>query len=300
MIEINNNKLAIIIPFYKENFIRETLESVYHQSLNPDYVVLIDDCGPDPLNDLELKTWKKKMPNLVFLQNKKNIGAGLTRNVGMRYLREKVEFLQFLDSDDCVGDGFYEVLKQNLIKRKDVVGVYSLTENFSGFYRDPECNKQSLYDGFFGPRPWATCSFLWRFEKLKEVEWLSLQSSEDTLFELHVAQIQDKIKGVTETFATVYQEQDEESIEERNKANEKIRLKNKQILYEYSLKNIPIKQWLQIDRLKLFARDVLDKQHFECLAMAVKPHGFNLVRIALGVYVYVFVILLKYRLSKAL
>ena len=298
---MHKDRIGVIIPFYgsKQKLFR-TLESVYQQTLAPDYVVLIDDCGPDPLNELDLNLWKHKLPSLVFLQNEKNLGAGLTRNMGMDFLNGKVEFLQFLDSDDCVGERFYAVLKQKLKVATDAIGAYCLTKNHLGYFRDSSCKKQSLYDGFFGPRPWATCSFVWRFERIIEVKWVQLKSSEDTIFELGVAKNHESILGVTETYVTVYQDFDDQCIYERNKANEEMRLYNKQLLYEYALKNIPIKQWLQIDRLKLFARDVLDKQHFECLAMAVKPHGFNLLRIALGVYVYVFVVLLKHRLERAL
>ena len=90
-------KISVIIPFY-DNFLllQRAINSVQSQSFkNYELIVIYD--NPKKKENLELlKSLKKK--RIKVLINNKNLGAGFSRNKGIR--EAKGEFIAFLDSDD--------------------------------------------------------------------------------------------------------------------------------------------------------------------------------------------------------
>lgn len=101
-----NYRYSIITPAYNvEDYIEETLESVYHQKWlikNPGQVqmIIINDGSTDG-------TWEKLLElypnydNLVII-NKENSGVSETRNIGAKFAKGK--YWNFLDSDDKLGE----------------------------------------------------------------------------------------------------------------------------------------------------------------------------------------------------
>ena len=74
--------ISIIIPYYKKKeFIAETLNSIFNQTYkNYEIIIIYDD---ESLNDLKyLKELVKEKNNIKILINKKNNGAGTSRNTG--------------------------------------------------------------------------------------------------------------------------------------------------------------------------------------------------------------------------
>lgn len=252
--------IGVIIPFYgSKHKLFRTLESAAKQTLAPDMVVLIDDCGPDPLTKEDELQWHERIPQLVYLYNEYNLGAGLTRNVGMDYLEGKVRYLHFLDSDDCVSENFYEEMLRGLEFHPKCVAGYSQTENVGKGYRDVRMDATSLYDGFFKPRPWATCSLLWRASEVSTVRWSNMSSSEDTLFELKVAGLNENVFPVDKTSVRVYQDFDSDTNKERNKPSNHSQQLNQINLYTHSLNKIPWEIWRRFNDVKYFLRMILDK-----------------------------------------
>ena len=91
--------VSIIIPYYrKKKFIRDSIKSVLNQTYKKFEIILVYD---DPsFVDLDYIKKIKKLDNRInLLINKKNIGAGLSRNVGIN--KAKGKFIAFLDADDC-------------------------------------------------------------------------------------------------------------------------------------------------------------------------------------------------------
>jgi len=91
------NLVSIIIPVYNITFFREAFISAYNQSYKKKEIIIIYDNNKK--KDLEIINkiiYKKK--NTKLINNKKNIGAGFSRNIGIKYA--KGSFLAFLDSDD--------------------------------------------------------------------------------------------------------------------------------------------------------------------------------------------------------
>ncbi len=90
--------VSVIIPYYKnKKFFQATIRSVIKQTYKKIEIIIIYD-DKDP-SDLEFIYQIKKMDKRIrLLVNKKNIGAGLSRNKGIK--SSKGKFIAFIDSDD--------------------------------------------------------------------------------------------------------------------------------------------------------------------------------------------------------
>jgi len=88
--------VTVIIPGYKRpQLLIKTLKSVYNQvgdfKLN---VIVMDDHSPQPLKPFV----KKYFPHVKVIRNRKNLGSGLSRNQGFKYINSP--YVAFLDADD--------------------------------------------------------------------------------------------------------------------------------------------------------------------------------------------------------
>lgn len=90
--------VTIIIPYFKKKkFINSTIRSVINQTYkNIEIIIIYDDENKSDL--LYLKELCKKYPKIRIIINKKNLGAGFSRNKGI--LAGKGKYIAFLDSDD--------------------------------------------------------------------------------------------------------------------------------------------------------------------------------------------------------
>ena len=90
--------VSVIIPYYKKiNQINETLSSVLAQSFQDLEVILVyDDTEIRDLNIIKDKF--KNNTKIKIIRNPKNLGAGISRNIGIK--NSNAEYIAFLDSDD--------------------------------------------------------------------------------------------------------------------------------------------------------------------------------------------------------
>ena len=106
--------VSIIIPYSNKNkFLKKTLNSVFTQTYKNFEVLFIYD-DPDKSDYKLFKKYLSKSKVKVFF-NKKNLGAGLSRNKGLKYAKGK--YIAFLDSDD--------LWKKNKLKKQ----LKFMTEN---------------------------------------------------------------------------------------------------------------------------------------------------------------------------
>ncbi len=90
--------ISVIIPYYKKKkYIQKTLNSVINQSYKKIEVIIIyDDIDR---TDLEfVKNLIKKDNRFKLIINKKNLGAGKSRNIGIK--KAKGKYISFIDADD--------------------------------------------------------------------------------------------------------------------------------------------------------------------------------------------------------
>ena len=92
-------EISVIIPFY-DNFelLKRAVNSVLNQSFKKFEIIIIYDNpqNKENLNNLKNFIYKKKIIKIIV--NNNNLGAGLSRNKGIKVAKGK--YIAFLDSDD--------------------------------------------------------------------------------------------------------------------------------------------------------------------------------------------------------
>ena len=90
--------VSIIIPYYKKKkFFKKTIKSVLEQThKNFEIILIYDDVDKTELPFVKFTL--RKIKNVKIIINKKNLGAGYSRNAGIK--KSKSKLISFLDSDD--------------------------------------------------------------------------------------------------------------------------------------------------------------------------------------------------------
>ena len=108
--------ISVVIPAYNaEQFLDETLESVFAQTYENWECIIVNDGSTDNTESVA-KKWCEKDARFRYFY-KENSGASDTRNLGIKEARG--EYIAFLDADDLYMPNFLEVCLQNLVE-KDV------------------------------------------------------------------------------------------------------------------------------------------------------------------------------------
>ena len=90
--------VSVIIPYFnKKNYIKDAVNSVLNQTFkNLEIIIIYDD---ENLSDYYYLMHEfKNKKNIKIFKNIKNVGAGLSRNIGIK--KSNGEIIAFLDSDD--------------------------------------------------------------------------------------------------------------------------------------------------------------------------------------------------------
>ena len=90
--------VSVIIPYFKKKeYIRNTLHSILNQTFKDFEILIIYD--DDDLQEYDfLKNICKGIEQIKIIKNSKNLGAGISRNIGIK--NSSGEFLAFIDADD--------------------------------------------------------------------------------------------------------------------------------------------------------------------------------------------------------
>jgi teichuronic acid biosynthesis glycosyltransferase TuaG len=91
-------QVSIVIAYFKKKlFFEETINSILKQTYTDfEVIVIYDDVDKHELNFI--KKILKRLPRYKIIINKKNIGAGLSRNKGIYFA--KGQYIAFCDADD--------------------------------------------------------------------------------------------------------------------------------------------------------------------------------------------------------
>tara|TARA_Y100000992_G_scaffold293385_1_gene251950 strand:- start:11197 stop:11937 length:741 start_codon:yes stop_codon:yes gene_type:complete len=106
--------VSVIIPYFrKREYIKKTLNTVLFQTYkNLEIIIIYDDTDKSDLKFVKgLKSQDKRIRLIV---NKKSLGAGLSRNVGVKFARGK--YIAFLDADDLWKKNKIEFQLEYMIK----------------------------------------------------------------------------------------------------------------------------------------------------------------------------------------
>jgi len=90
--------VSIILPYYRKiNYVKKTINSILNQSFKDFEIILVYD--DENLQDLLIIEGDfKNNPKIKIIKNTKNLGAGISRNIGIKHA--KGEIIAFIDSDD--------------------------------------------------------------------------------------------------------------------------------------------------------------------------------------------------------
>tara|TARA_Y100000590_G_scaffold466389_1_gene641554 strand:+ start:177 stop:932 length:756 start_codon:yes stop_codon:yes gene_type:complete len=108
--------VSVIIPYYKKkNYIKKSVKSVLNQTLKDfELIIINDEPGIESRKFLnQLKIIDKR---IKIINNKSNIGAGLSRNKGIKVAKGK--YISFIDSDDIWKRNKLQIQISNMKKMK--------------------------------------------------------------------------------------------------------------------------------------------------------------------------------------
>ena len=90
--------VSIILPYYKKiNYVANTLNSILNQTFQDFEIILIYD--DEEFDDLfEIEKGFKNNPKIKIIKNNKNLGAGISRNIGIK--QSNGQIIAFIDADD--------------------------------------------------------------------------------------------------------------------------------------------------------------------------------------------------------
>lgn len=103
-------KISVVIPAYNvQDYIEETLLTVFTQTVKPDEIVVVDDASKDRTNWIIEKVFEENrgtVPMLQLITQNENHGIGVSRQLGVN--NASGDYIAFLSADDLYQPNFLE------------------------------------------------------------------------------------------------------------------------------------------------------------------------------------------------
>ena len=195
-------KVSVIIPVYNGGkYIAKGIDSLLKQTFKDFEIICINDKSTD--NSLEiLEEFEKKDKRIKVIKNSKNIGAALTRNVGIDMAEG--EYIYFLDADDYIDEKYLEGMVNKIEqKRCDIVLNMSIQSESNGtvsqFHHPsmPKINPDGEYLDKITTIHDAPC-FIWAriyrksFLNENKLRFLDIHATDDVVFNAIVDMYTDR------------------------------------------------------------------------------------------------------------
>lgn len=185
-------KISVIIPVYNaQKYLARCLESVIEQTFQDIEIICINDKSKDN-SSLILDEYSRKDKRIKVIENAQNIGAALTRNVGIN--TAKGDYIYFIDADDYIEPKYLECMYSTIEKEScDIVLNLSITNESNGVQHQykhpsmPEINPKGEYLDKISTIHNAPC-FIWariyRKSFLDEcnLRFLDINATDDVVF----------------------------------------------------------------------------------------------------------------------
>ncbi len=114
------SNITVIIPCYNDGqYIMEALQSLYHQTLLPEKIIIVDDGSDAPTKKI-LNEINNPLVQIIYQENK---GVSAARNRGIAMAQ--TDYIVNLDADDYYESTFFEKAVAVLHKDQKVVAVSS-------------------------------------------------------------------------------------------------------------------------------------------------------------------------------
>lgn len=106
--------VSVIIPVYNSHdYIEKAISTLLNQTLKNIEFIFVDDKSPDDSAEI-IERYSFKDKRIRLIRNEKNLGPGLSRNVGIEAAYGT--YVGFLDPDDYINPEFYEALYESATK----------------------------------------------------------------------------------------------------------------------------------------------------------------------------------------
>lgn len=194
--------VTIIIPYYKKKkFFKKTIKSVLRQTHKNFKIFLIyDDVDKSELPFVKFTLRKIKNVKIIF--NKKNLGAGYSRNVGIK--KSNSRLIAFLDSDDTWHkDKLKKQIKFMKMKKVDFSFTdYSIIDKNEKKIKIIKAPKIITYQNLLFSCDIGLSTVMINARLLKKEKFPNLKTKEDYLLWIKLSKKKIKMLGINETLAS--------------------------------------------------------------------------------------------------
>jgi len=194
--------ISIIIPYYKKKkFFQKTIKSVLKQTYKNFEIILIY----DDVDKTELPFVKfilRKVKNVKIIINKKNLGAGYSRNIGIK--KSNSRLIAFLDSDDTWHkDKLKKQIKFMKMKKVDFSFTdYSIIDKNEKKIKIIKAPKIITYQNLLFSCDIGLSTVMINARLLKKEKFPNLKTKEDYLLWIKLSKKKIKMLGINETLAS--------------------------------------------------------------------------------------------------
>ena len=194
--------ISIIIPYYKKKkFFKNTIKSVLEQThKNFEIILIYDDIDKTELPFVKLTL--RKIKNVKIIINKKNLGAGYSRNIGIK--KSKSRLISFLDSDDTWHkDKLKKQIKFMKINKVDFSYTdYSIIDKNEKKIKIIRAPKIITYRNLLFSCDIGLSTVMINSRLLKKDKFPNLKTKEDYLLWIKLSKKKIKMLGINETLAS--------------------------------------------------------------------------------------------------
>ena len=184
-----NPLISVVIPVYNaELLLEKCLDSILTQEYRPLEIVIVNDGSTDKSSEI-CKKYRDSYEGIIYIEQE-NRGVSAARNRGLQETRG--EYITFIDSDDSIATGYFQVLYENMIREHADLSLVSISDSHGRKMCVENAVvdfQQNMTDAFgdlntsfllYGP-----CATLYRSDIIKKYNIkfpLSLSYGEDLIF----------------------------------------------------------------------------------------------------------------------
>ena len=126
--------ISVVMPVYNvEKHLKKAVHSILDQSIQDFEIILVDDHSPDGCPSL-CEKFAASDERIRVIHHEVNRGLSMARNTGLKEAKGK--YIWFMDSDDYVDDGLFEMVKESLKRNPAEIVVFGLTEDYYDDFED--------------------------------------------------------------------------------------------------------------------------------------------------------------------
>ena len=194
--------ISIVIPYYKKKkYIGQTINSIIKQSYKNFELILVYD-DPDKSDLPHVLRVLKDIKRKTIIINKKNIGAGPSRNIAI--LKAKGEFIAFIDADDVWKK---HKLKNQLLfmlsnKIKFSFTSYSIINKKNTIIKFIKAKRTIGYDDLIKSCDIGLSTVMIKKNLLKKNKFPRIKTKEDYILWLKLSKQNIKMMGINQSLVS--------------------------------------------------------------------------------------------------